>query len=381
MYKIVGLLILLLLPFNSIPQIKFVNYDDINNNRYKINIVLKKIDTAIRNNSFQKAKILLDHVKTYSLSKNRIQTLSKKLSYAIKVAKQQKRKTTKQKQKQKQKTVYLTFDDGPMKGTTKVIDVINKEKVPVTMFVVGAHINSSKLYKSYYNQVKNSPYMLLANHTYSHAHDRYNWFYTSGYKNIIKDINKNHILLKKDVKPNSPPYTRLAGRNVYRLPTIKTNDPYISKRQLKRERKSYDAIWNAGFYLYGWDIEWSLNARTNKYRQTASQIAQKIEYMHKNNLSTTKNKIVVLMHDIMFQDRYKGKQKLTKLIKILKKNNWKFETIETYLTSVNIKNSKYTQNVKLYNIEKFITNKTKNIKKYKNIKKNNTIAIKNLEQF
>jgi len=37
------------------------------------------------------------------------------------------------------------------------------------------------------------------------------------------------------------------------------------------------------------------------------------------------------MHDFSFQDRFKGKQTLTELIRILRNDGWRFETLETYL--------------------------------------------------
>src|SRR5690606_32154455 len=37
--------------------------------------------------------------------------------------------------KKKKKTIYLTFDDGPNKGTTKVMQIADAEQLPITMFL------------------------------------------------------------------------------------------------------------------------------------------------------------------------------------------------------------------------------------------------------
>ena len=43
-----------------------------------------------------------------------------------------------------EKAVYLTFDDGPNKGTENLLKIVEKHKIPITSFVVGKHIFGSK---------------------------------------------------------------------------------------------------------------------------------------------------------------------------------------------------------------------------------------------
>src|SRR5688572_30742046 len=45
--------------------------------------------------------------------------------------------------KKKKKTIYLTFDDGPNKGTRKVMQIANEDQVPVTVFIIGEHVFAS----------------------------------------------------------------------------------------------------------------------------------------------------------------------------------------------------------------------------------------------
>src|ERR1044071_7872517 len=45
--------------------------------------------------------------------------------------------------KKKKKKIYLTFDDGPNKGTQNVLDIVKDEEVPVTFFIVGEHVYAS----------------------------------------------------------------------------------------------------------------------------------------------------------------------------------------------------------------------------------------------
>src|SRR6186713_46594 len=45
--------------------------------------------------------------------------------------------------KKKKKKIYLTFDDGPNKGTRNVLDIVKGENIPVTFFIVGEHVFAS----------------------------------------------------------------------------------------------------------------------------------------------------------------------------------------------------------------------------------------------
>src|SRR5215470_13440826 len=44
----------------------------------------------------------------------------------------------------KKKKIYLTFDDGPNKGTRNVLDIVQQENIPVTFFIVGEHVFASR---------------------------------------------------------------------------------------------------------------------------------------------------------------------------------------------------------------------------------------------
>ncbi|MCL1963956.1 MAG: polysaccharide deacetylase family protein, partial [Firmicutes bacterium] len=61
-------------------------------------------------------------------------------------------------------TVYLTFDDGPSRNTTRVLDILHKEQVPATFFVVGT---ASEHGMALYNRILEEGHS-LGLHTYSH---------------------------------------------------------------------------------------------------------------------------------------------------------------------------------------------------------------------
>ena len=239
--------------------------------------------------------------------------------------------------------MYLTFDDGPVNGTKNIIDIATQEQTPITFFMIGENIVRTKKYNKIYKKALKNPLITVGNHTYTHARGGYKRFYYSSKQHVVNDLIKTHKILSKDISSNTIPYARLAGRNVFRLPTIAKNDIFISKKQSLKERKNYDALWNAGFYLYGWDYEWEFDYKKRKPKLSVNQIVRKIERLYKKDKIAKKDKFVLLLHDPMFKNRYNGKKNLQQLIKKLKQNGWEFDTIANYLSAKDFLYAKYQQ--------------------------------------
>ncbi|MGB9813336.1 MAG: polysaccharide deacetylase family protein [Thermovenabulum sp.] len=68
--------------------------------------------------------------------------------------------------KVKGKTAYLTFDDGPSKNTEKILEILKKENIKATFFVVGYKENENTVIKKIYEEGHS-----LGNHTFSHRYD------------------------------------------------------------------------------------------------------------------------------------------------------------------------------------------------------------------
>lgn len=83
------------------------------------------------------------------------------------VLSQEKKEKIKNIYSEKEKVVYLTFDDGPTiyrKSTEKVLDILKKQEVKATFFVVGSNVEKyPELVKREYEEGH-----YIANHTYSH---------------------------------------------------------------------------------------------------------------------------------------------------------------------------------------------------------------------
>lgn len=237
--------------------------------------------------------------------------------------------TTLKNPNKEEKTIFLTFDDGPTYGTQNILTILEEEKVPATLFLVGKNIVKNN---DTYLKILASNYVSVANHTYSHANSKYKKFYSNKNK-LLSDLEKNNTILTKDTIPVIQSQylpVRLAGRNVFRLPHLSSNDYSIPKEQRLNEYSKYNMLEKKGFFIYGWDIEWEYS-KEGKVSYTPKELVNQIEHLNRRKRSKLKNKIILLMHDFTFINRHNGKKDLQTFIRILKQHGWKFETIEKYL--------------------------------------------------
>ncbi|MGO4839605.1 polysaccharide deacetylase family protein [Rhizobiaceae sp. 2RAB30] len=72
-----------------------------------------------------------------------------------------------------ERIVYLTFDDGPLPGTSVILDVIESENVPAAMFMVGAHAMASKENRALVARARALPLVRPGHHRHSPANPRY----------------------------------------------------------------------------------------------------------------------------------------------------------------------------------------------------------------
>lgn len=115
----------------------------------------------------------------------------------------------------KGKKVYLTFDDGPSKNTEIILDILKKNNVKATFFVIG-HTDefSKKMYKRIYEEGHT-----LAMHSYTHV---YQTIYKS-LGNYKKDISKLSNLLF-EITGEKPKFLRFPGGSSNTVSSIDMKD-------------------------------------------------------------------------------------------------------------------------------------------------------------
>lgn len=219
--------------------------------------------------------------------------------------------------KTKKQYIYLTFDDGPLSGSENIDSVFLQEKIKTTVFLVGEHVLANKNMENYFRYYEANPYIEEANHSYTHANNHYELFY-SDVKKSTDDILKNQTFLKIQDK-----IVRLPGRNIWRIDGKKKDD-------IPSGGATANSLSKLGYKVIGWDIEWQHNQSDGTPIEPVNTMYSKIVSLLNSNKTFEKNNIVILIHDEMFQKKWE-KSELKQLIDLLKKNNnYIFEQIKFY---------------------------------------------------
>jgi peptidoglycan/xylan/chitin deacetylase (PgdA/CDA1 family) len=214
------------------------------------------------------------------------------------------------------KTIYLSFDDGPLTGTTNCIDICTRENVMATFFEIGWHQSRSAFGKNTYQRIiKNSSLFALANHSYSHASNNYLNFYHHP-DSALLDFLKAKLILN----PTNN-ITRLPGNNAWNLNGIKRASALVLPLVNKLD--------SVGFNIIGWDLQWRFN-KMGRPVQTPIALAYTVDSLFNHQQTVTKNHLVLLMHDHMFRAPADS-IKLEKFIQLLKqKGQYRFQKLTQY---------------------------------------------------
>lgn len=207
--------------------------------------------------------------------------------------------------KKKKKKIYLTFDDGPNKGTKNVLDIVNDEKIPVTFFIVGEHVFASVNQTNTWDSLKIAEQIEICNHSYTHAgHNHYEKFYETP-DSVVADFQRTQDSL--DLKNN---IVRTPGRNAWRIDSLQFTD-------LKKSKAAIDSLQQAGFIVMGWDLEWHYDHKELTVMNSADDLMRQIDSVFNHNKTRSPENLVLLAHDQVYQ-KSKDSAELRQLIQKLK---------------------------------------------------------------
>jgi peptidoglycan/xylan/chitin deacetylase (PgdA/CDA1 family) len=205
--------------------------------------------------------------------------------------------------KNDKKKIYLTFDDGPNKGSHNLLQLFKEEKVPVTFFVVGVHVHGSPGQTASWDSMKLLPNAEICNHSFTHAlFNHFDKFYKQP-STVINDFirSKDSLHLNNFV-------VRTPGRNSWRIDSLRFTDN-------KKSKPAIDSLQEAGFSVVGWDLEWAFDHKTLKPIGSAELLMSQIDYLMKNGKTRRPGNLVLLAHDQMYQ----SKSDLVELQKLIAK--------------------------------------------------------------
>ncbi len=212
--------------------------------------------------------------------------------------------------------IYLTFDDGPVKASSYIMDIVRRDSIAVNVFVVGHKAVATSEARELVNKYRSNSLVEIGNHSFSHAGLKYKKFYSRP-GTVISDILLNNDTLLLPYKT-----VRLPGRNVWRVNGRAKND-------LQDANAAADSLAKLGYSIYGWDIEWRFDSLQQSFF-SAVQMINAVKYLVQHNLSFTSGHIVILLHDPMLSDEYFRKQ-LALFIQAIKEIPlWKFCNLNDY---------------------------------------------------
>ena len=214
-------------------------------------------------------------------------------------------------------TIYLSFDDGPLEGSEDIDDAVRKEDIKINVFVVGAHAKINERLENYYKLYESNPYIEIGNHSFTHAHNHYKQYYSKP-DSVWQDFEKNQETLHIKKK-----LARLPGRNMWRLKDVRINDALTGS-------KAADMLYENGYRVFGWDIEWQHSGETGTPVQTAGEMLEIIERKLKEGKTVKKDHLVLLSHDEMFRNGWEESE-LKELIGLLKARGiYRFDHLSNY---------------------------------------------------
>lgn len=225
-------------------------------------------------------------------------------------------KQEKEEVKSNKRNIYLTFDDGPNKGTENLLKVINRRKVPVTAFVVGKHVYGSKSQMEDFESLLNDTLIELANHSYSHAGNKYSKFYKDS-EVVLLDFNQCRDSL--NFKNN---YTRLPGRNIWRTADISVTD-------IKSSDSAANHLFKSGYKIIGWDLEWKPDGKM-ALKGTHQEMMKKIDSVFFNDLEKTSRNLIFLTHDQYLRDDDSVKELELFIKKLQDSGRFEFKKLSAY---------------------------------------------------
>jgi len=205
-------------------------------------------------------------------------------------------------------SVFLTSDDGPLVGSKNLNQLVLDYEFPLTVFLVGKPMSEDSKLVPNLERYKNNPYILIGNHSFTHASFHYIKFYKNS-EGVVADFTKNEKYLNITSK-----LARLPGRNVWYL--NENNKKADKVNALKAAQKLAIEL---NYKSFGWDYELRHN-KQGKILKTAQEYYKIIKELLKSGKTYTKNQIVILMHDQMFTNN-KSSKVLGELILLLQNDD------------------------------------------------------------
>lgn len=194
------------------------------------------------------------------------------------------------------KRAFLTFDDGPSTVTPDILDILKKENIKATFFVLGSRVNAMpETVKRIYEEGH-----YIANHGYSHS---YSAIYSSP-QAVLDEFNQCNDAVRGAI--GVPEYNSHLFRFPGGLPGGKYEQIKYQAKELLSQNDILHVDWN------------SLTGDAETTNPTIEYEMEKIQQTVQN-----KNSVVILMHDA--QAKRVTAEALPQIISWLRENGYEFK--------------------------------------------------------
>jgi hypothetical protein len=197
------------------------------------------------------------------------------------------------------------------------MDIMEAEKVPVTLFIIGEHVYGSREQRSIFDSLTKNSLFEIANHSYTHAFEnKYRQFYEHK-DSAVKDFERcaDSLHLSSNI-------IRMPGRNIWRTEKLNSTD-------IKASTATADNLQKNGFKAIGWDLEWHFT-NNQKLVQSDSVLLGQIDSVFANNKTKTANELVLLAHDRTFLSADDSASLHKFVIALKARDEYNFETVSKY---------------------------------------------------
>jgi len=219
--------------------------------------------------------------------------------------------------KKQKKKIYLTFDDGPNRGTQNVLDIVQQEQVPATFFIVGEHVFASLQQARTWDSLQHAENIEICNHSFTHAHNHYSKYYEQP-GTVVEDMEqtKEKLLPDNDI-------VRAPGRNSWRIDSLHFTD-------IKKSKEAMDSLQSAGFVVMGWDLEWHYDPKTLIVNNTADELLSQVDSVFIKGKTKTPDHLVLLAHDQVYQNSEDSIQLRQFVQKLKMKDDYELSLVSSY---------------------------------------------------
>jgi len=214
------------------------------------------------------------------------------------------------------RVIYLTFDDGPNRGTENLLKILHKRNVCATAFLVGQHTTGSESQRNALEFLRKDKLIELANHSYTHANNRYTDFYKDPAL-VIRDFD-----MARDSLKLTSTIARTPGRNIWRLNNVISTD-------IKTSTEAANKLKDAGYKIIGWDLEWK-PTHNMTLKGNYQVMLKKVDSIFFNDLEKTSRHLVFLTHDQYLSDAESCNELDLFIEKLQKTNRFVFRKISEY---------------------------------------------------